>query len=166
MTERGAVAELVRVAERLGAPVFSEPGTTHGRLGFPSDHPLYAQGLPLWSPEIRQTLAEFDVLLVVGMDLFRQYVYHEPACPMPEHIRLVHLDEDPYQLGKNYPLAAAVWGSTRGGLAAIDAALAERMTAEQIAAARITNRAVWPSPPSEPANNCAARRLPSARNGL
>ena len=115
VTERNAVAELVALSERLGAAVFSEPGTTHGRLSFPADHPLYAQGLPLWSPEVRQTLAEYDVLLVVGMDLFRQYVYHEPACPIPEHIQLVHLDEDAYQLGKNFPLAAAVWGSTRGG---------------------------------------------------
>jgi benzoylformate decarboxylase len=133
--ERGAVAELVAVAERLGAPVLSEPGTTHGRLGFPSDHPLYAQGLPLWSPEIRQRLDEFDTLLVVGMDLFRPYLYHEPARAMPEHIRLVHLDEDQYQLGKNYPLAAAVWGSTKGGLAALGTELSRRMTAAQNAAA-------------------------------
>jgi benzoylformate decarboxylase len=140
VTERGAVAELVRVAERLGAAVFSEPGTTHGRLAFPADHSLYAQGLPLWSPDVRRALAEFDVLLVVGMDLLRQYVYHEPACPIPEHIRLVHLDEDPYQLGKNFPLAAAVWGSTRGGLAAIEAALAERMTPDQASAAQSRTR--------------------------
>ncbi len=93
--EADAVDELVRLAERLGAPVISESGTTHGRLGFPSDHPLYAQGLPLWSPEVRERLKEFDVLLVVGMDLLRQYVYHEPARAIPEHIRLVHLDEDP-----------------------------------------------------------------------
>ncbi|HEX4000011.1 MAG TPA: thiamine pyrophosphate-binding protein [Pirellulales bacterium] len=136
VVERGAVQELATVAERLGAAVLSEPGTTHGRLSFPSDHPLYAQGLPLWSPEIRQRLAEFDTLLVVGMDLFRPYLYHEPARAMPEHIRLVHLDEDQYQLGKNYPLAAAIWGSTKGGLAALDAELSRRMTAEQTAAAR------------------------------
>ena len=37
----------------LGAPVISESGTTHGRLSFPADHPLYAPGLPLWSPEVR-----------------------------------------------------------------------------------------------------------------
>ena len=73
VTETGAVAELVAVAERLGAPVLSESGTTHGRLAFPCDHPLYDQGLPLWSPEVRQRLADYDVLLVVGMDLFRQY---------------------------------------------------------------------------------------------
>src|SRR5437773_1096051 len=43
--ESGAVGELVQLAERLGAPVISESGTTHGRLAFPCDHPLYAQGL-------------------------------------------------------------------------------------------------------------------------
>ena len=133
--ERGAVAELVAVAERLGAPVYSEPSYAHGRLGFPADHPLYGQGLPLWSPGIREALAEFDVLLIVGMDLFREYVYHEPARAMPEHIRLVHLDEDPGQLGKNYPLAVSLWGSTRGGLTALAKALTERMTTEQVAAA-------------------------------
>jgi benzoylformate decarboxylase len=136
VVERGAVAEMVALAEQLGAPVLSEPGTTHGRLGFPSDHPLYAQGLPLWSPEIRARLEEFDTLLVVGMDLFRPYIYQEPARAMPEHIRLVHLDEDQYQLGKNYPLAAALWGSTKAGLTALAAELSRRMSAEQKAAAR------------------------------
>ncbi len=136
VVERGAVNELVAVAERLGAPVFSEPGTTHGRLGFPTDHPLYAQGLPLWSPELRERLSEFDAVLVVGMDLFRQYVYHEPSRAMPEHVRIVHLDEDPYQLGKNYPLAAALWGGTKSGLADLDVILSKRMTLAQITAAR------------------------------
>ena len=136
VVERGAVAELVRLAERLGAAVLSEPGTTHGRLSFPADHPLYAQGLPLWSPEVRERLAEFDALLVVGMDLFRQYIYHEPARAMPEQIRLVQIDEDPYQLGKNYPLTVALWSGTKAGLIDLDAELARRMTDSQSAAAR------------------------------
>jgi benzoylformate decarboxylase len=136
IVERNAVTEMVAIAERLGAPVFCEPGTTHGRLGFPVDHPLYAQGLPLWSPEMRERLAPFDVLLVVGMDLFRQYVYHEPSRAMPEHIRIVHLDENPHELGKNYPLAVALWAGTKSGLADLDALLAQRMSAEHLAAAR------------------------------
>ena len=126
MHEADAVDELVAVAERLGAPVISESGTTHGRLGFPCDHPLYAQGLPLWSPEVRERLDEFDVLLVVGMDLLRQYVYFEPARAIPEHIRLVHLDEDPYQLGKNYPLEVGLLGDTKTGLIELDAAVARQ----------------------------------------
>lgn len=117
VVERDAVSELVAVAELLGAPVIAEPGTTHGRLPFPCDHPLYGQGLPLWSPEVRERLKEYDALLVVGMDLLRLYVYYEPARPIPEHIRLVHLDEDPYQLGKNYPLDVGIVGDTKAGLA-------------------------------------------------
>ncbi len=114
--EADAVSPLVRIAELLGAPVISESGTTHGRLGFPPDHPLAAPGLPLWSPQIRDRLAEFDVLFVVGMDLLRQYVYHEPARAIPEHVRLVHLDPDPWQLGKNYPLEVGLIGDLKAGL--------------------------------------------------
>ncbi|MCP4817468.1 MAG: hypothetical protein GY888_33555, partial [Planctomycetaceae bacterium] len=47
VSERQAMDVLVRVAEQLGAPVMTESGTTHGRLAFPSDHPLNGHGLPL-----------------------------------------------------------------------------------------------------------------------
>lgn len=117
VTEADACDELVRVAEHLGAPVIAESGTTHGRLPFPADHPLAALGLPLWSPEIRDRLAEHDVALVVGMDLLRQYIYHEPARAIPESLRLVHLDEDPWQIGKNYPVEIGLIGDTKAGLA-------------------------------------------------
>ena len=135
--EGDAVQELVRLAERLGMPVISESGTTHGRLAFPCDHPLYAQGLPLWAPEVYERLKPYDVLLVVGMDLLRQYVYHEPPQAIPKHIRLVHLDEDPYQLNKNYPLEVGLIGDTKTGLAELDAVVerlmspAQRQTAQQ-----------------------------------
>ena len=131
VVEADAVDELVVVAEHLGGPVISESGTTHGRLSFPTNHPLYALGLPLWSPEVRERLAEFDVLLVTGMDLLRQYVYHEPARAIPEHIRLVHLDEDAWQIGKNYPVEVGLWGHTKAGLAELAAMLREVQTEAQ-----------------------------------
>ena len=134
--ERDAVNELVAVAERLGAPVMHEPGHTHGRLSFPTDHSLSADGLPHWSPEVRERLKEFDVLFVTGMDLLREYVYFEPSRAIPEHIRLVHLDEDPAQLGRNYPLEVAVLGDTKVGLAELARELAVRMTSEQNSAAQ------------------------------
>jgi benzoylformate decarboxylase len=130
VVERDAVDELLRVAERLGAPVIGESGTTHGRLACTPGHPLYDQCLPLWSPEIRERLRDFDVLLIVGMDAFRQYLYHEPRA-IPEQTRLVQLDEDPWQLGKNYPLEVGLIGSTKAGLAELDAALAEKITDRQ-----------------------------------
>ncbi len=140
VVERNAVAELVAIAERLGAPAISESGTTHGRLGFPADHPLYGQCLPLWSPEVRERLAEFDVLLVCGMDLLRQYVYHEPSRAIPENLRLIHLDEDAWQIGKNYPPEIGLLGNTKAGLAELDQLLAATMTPAQGALAR-TRRA-------------------------
>ena len=115
--ERSAVSELVTVAEILGCPVYSEPGTTHGRLAFPCDHPLYGQGLPLWSPEVLERLAPHDCILVTGMDLMRLYMFHEPSRPLPPNIKIVHLDESSWQLNKNYACDVAILGDTREGLA-------------------------------------------------
>lgn len=149
--EADAVAELIAVAEILGAPAISESGTTHGRLGFPCDHPLAALGLPLWSPEVRQRLDEFDVLLCVGLDLLRLYVYQEPARALPEHIRLVQLDESAWQIGKNYPVEVGLWGDTKAGLAELAPLLKATQTQQQSesAAQRGSKRA---------AEHAAARR--------
>jgi benzoylformate decarboxylase len=54
------------------------------------------------------------------MDLLRQYIYHEPARPIPEHVRLVQIDEDPRQLNKNYPLEVGIVGDTALALAELD----------------------------------------------
>jgi len=131
--EADAVEELVTVAEQLGSPVIHEATTSHGRSSFPSDHPLFAVPLPFWSPDVHNRLAEFDVLLVAGMKLMQQYIYHEPARPIPEHIRLVHLDDDPWELGKNYPVEVGIVGHPKPALAELASLLHSRMTREQVA---------------------------------
>jgi len=93
-------------------------------------------GLPLWSPEVRKRLEEYDVLLVVGMDLLRQYIYFEPARAIPEHIKLVHLDEDPWQLGKNYAAEVAVIGDTKTSLAELHTLLQMPVTPARLASIR------------------------------
>jgi benzoylformate decarboxylase len=128
VTEAGAIADLVAIAELLGAPVFVESGTSHGRLPFPPAHPLYGGCLPLWSPEVRQRLDDFDVALVAGMSLLRSYIYHEPARALPEHLKLVQLDEDPWQLGKTYPIDVGLIGDTRAGLAELQRFLVEALS--------------------------------------
>jgi benzoylformate decarboxylase len=138
VNEAHAVAELVAVADRLGAPVFSEPGHTHGRLSFPADHPLYAQTIGYWAHEMAARLAEFDVLLVAGADMLREYVYHGPDPAIPRHLRLVHVDEDARQIGKNYPVEVGVLGDPKCGLAELNTLLAAEMSAaeQQSASAR------------------------------
>jgi benzoylformate decarboxylase len=131
VTERDAIPELVSLAEALGAPVITESGTTHGRLAFPTDHPLNGQGLPLWSPEVRERLNEYDVLLVVGMDLFRQYIYFDPPRPIPEHIKLIQIDEDPWQIGKNYAVHVGVIGHLKQALDDLDQVMEAMLGSEQ-----------------------------------
>jgi benzoylformate decarboxylase len=132
VTEAGAVAELIALAEQLGAPVFAEQQTSHGRLPMPADHPLYGGTLPLWSPDVRQRLEGFDVILVVGMNLLRFFIYREPARAIPEHIRLVHLDADPWEIGKNYPAEVGLVGDPKAGLAELARLLLERQPPEQV----------------------------------
>ncbi|HYT88272.1 MAG TPA: thiamine pyrophosphate-binding protein [Gemmataceae bacterium] len=142
VTESGAVAELVAVAERLGAPVFAEPTTTHGRLPMPADHPHYRGVLSYWSSGIHETLREFDVLLVVGMSVMRLYIYREPACPLPEHVRLIHLDNVPGEIAKNHPVEIGLIGDPGCGLSELDELLARGQTPEDTTRVR-ARRQEW-----------------------
>jgi benzoylformate decarboxylase len=137
VTESDAVRELTTVAERLGAPVLAEQATAHGRVPFPTDHPLYGESLPLWSPDVHHALADYDVLLVVGMNLLRSYIYHEPRRSIPEQIRLVQMDNDPWQVAKNYPIEVGLLGDLKAGLAELDQMLASSFTGPQVVAARM-----------------------------
>jgi benzoylformate decarboxylase len=136
VTECDAIRELTAVAERLGAPVFAEQATAHGRVPFPTEHPLYSESLPLWSPDVRRILADFDVLLVAGMNLLRSYIYHEPSRPIPEHVRLVQMDNDPWQIAKNYPIEVGLLGDLKVGLAELEQLLANALSGTQAAVAR------------------------------
>ncbi len=98
--------------------------------------------MPIWSPEVRARLADHDVIFVVGMDLLRLYVYFEPSRAIPEHIRIVHIDQDPWQLGKNYPVEVGLLGDLKVGLAELSDLLRTTMSAEQVAQAKARGAAI------------------------
>src|SRR5262245_34221448 len=66
-------AGLVELAERLVAPVFQE--SFGGRAGFPQDHRLFGGVLPAERGRLRERLAPYDTILVVGAPAFRQAPY-------------------------------------------------------------------------------------------
>jgi benzoylformate decarboxylase len=136
VTEAGAVAELAALAELIGAPVLAESTTSHGRLPLPADHPLYLGILPLWGSEVHQRLDEFDVVFVVGMNLLRLYIYSEPARPIPEHVRLIQLDANPWEVGKNYPVEVGLLGDPKAGLAELGQYVSGLLSSDQVRAAR------------------------------
>jgi benzoylformate decarboxylase len=135
VTEADAVPELVALAEMLGAPVLAEQQTSHARLPMPGDHPLYEGGLPLWGPDVHDALSEFDIILVTGMDLLRLYIHQEPPRPIPHEVRLIHLDMDPWQIGKNYGVEIGLVGDPKAGLAELTQCLRELQSPEQVATA-------------------------------
>jgi benzoylformate decarboxylase len=133
VVESGGIAQLVAVAERLGAPVFAEGTTTHGRLPMPVDHPLYRGTLPLWSPLIRETLEGFDVLFAVGLPVLRLYIHREPAQALPPGAKLIHLDCNPHEIGKNYHTELGLLGDPACGLAELAELLPREPSKEAMA---------------------------------
>jgi benzoylformate decarboxylase len=128
-----AHAELVELAELLGAPVYTEfvPSTA----SFPTSHPLFRGSMVRLAPDVRKTLDQYDVLLSVGGDLFTLSLPSD-VDPMPPGIKLVHLDVDPWELGKNYPPEVAILGDPKGTLPDLIAAVRERMSSGARGAAR------------------------------
>src|SRR5262249_8277813 len=122
VTECGACDELQRLAELLGAPVYAECNTSHGRLPIPAAGPLYAGPLPLWSPKVRQLLDPHDVIFLVGMNLRRVYIWSEPEQPISPQSRIIHADVNVTEIGKNYP-SLGVPGDLKETLAELNSVL-------------------------------------------
>jgi benzoylformate decarboxylase len=51
--------------------------------------------------------------------------------PMPEGLPLIHLDLDPWEIGKNYPAQVAIQGDPKATLPELVDALERRLTASQ-----------------------------------
>ncbi len=128
VVESNGCCELAALAELIGAPIYSECATSHGRLPVAANHPLYAGPLPLWIPDVRRILDEFDVVLVVGMNLLRLYLHHEPAEPIPPRLPLIHLDSRAEEIGKNHPVQVGLIGDEKTGLAELAEQLGVRQT--------------------------------------
>src|SRR5829696_7180672 len=108
-----AHSELVELAELVGAPVYLE-GIAN-TASFPSTHPLFRGAMARLAPAIRAILAEHDVLFSVGGDLFTLSLPSD-VDPVPQGLSVVHLDTDPWELGKNYPAEVAILGSPKATL--------------------------------------------------
>jgi benzoylformate decarboxylase len=128
VAQSGAHAELVALAELLGAPVWAEgvPSTA----AFPASHPLFRGAMTRVQTVIRDILRQHDLLFSVGGDLFTLSLPSETEA-MPDDLPIIQLDSDAWELGKNYPAKIAILGDPKASLPEITAAVAERMSAAQ-----------------------------------
>jgi benzoylformate decarboxylase len=118
--QSNALAELVAFAEALAAPVYDEGMAT--RAMFPSSHPLYRGALVRLPAAIRGMLGQHDLLVSIGADLFTLSLPDE-VDSMPEGLPVVHLDTNPWELGKNYPAKVAILGDPKTTLPEMTQAL-------------------------------------------
>lgn len=121
-----AHAELAALAELIGAPVYVE--FVPNSASFPASHPLYRGAITRTQKGVRDVMDRHDLLFSVGGDLFT-WSLPSPIEAMPRGMPVVHLDTDPWQIGKNYPAAAGIFGDPKATLPDITAAVRERMTA-------------------------------------
>ncbi len=134
---RGAAhAEMAEVAELLAAPVYTE--CVPSSCSFPFTHPLYQGPFPRLGPPIRQLLMPHDLLFSVSGDLFTLSLPSDVE-PMPEGLTVIHMDVDPWEIGKNYPAKVAILGDPKATLPYLAEALRKRLSpaARKDAQARI-----------------------------
>ena len=111
----GAYAELKDLAESTGIPVIT---TLLGLSGFPSGHPLSLGMLGMhgmyWA---NIAVDQADLIVGVGMR-FDDRVTGRASTFAP-HARIVHIDIDPEQIGRNVPVEVPLPGDAKAVLQAL-----------------------------------------------
>jgi benzoylformate decarboxylase len=120
VAKSAAHAELIAFAEAVGAPVYLE-GMAN-TAAFPSNHRLYAGTVPRMTPALRAVMTGHDLLISIGADLLTQSQATGVEALAPG-TRVVHLDDEPWQIGKNFAATAAIQGDPRASLPELTALL-------------------------------------------
>ncbi len=119
--EDGAAEQLVALAERSMAPVWTAP--LSARCSFPERHPLFAGFLPPEQQGIARALAGYDVVAVLGAPAFTLHVVRPGGdAPLPQ---LYLLSDDPDVLARA-PQGHGVLSAVGPGVAALAASVSGR----------------------------------------
>ncbi len=126
-----ASEELTRLAEALGAPVFT---STNGRGGIAEDHDL-SMGPIGARPEFRDAFNEADVVLAVGT---RFQAAQTAGFNMKMPGKLIHLDADQHMIDLNYKSDIRLDGDAKLGLSALQEAIGNAPPADADWVGRMT----------------------------
>ena len=117
-----AYAEVRALAELTGIPVVT---TLLGISAFPESHPLHL-GMPGMHGEVHvnRAIQHADVIIGIGLR-FDDRVTGNTAAFAPQ-AKIIHVDLDPSEIGKNIPVAIGLVGEAREITARLAAAVAPR----------------------------------------
>jgi benzoylformate decarboxylase len=138
-----AQPEAVAVAELLGAGMLRGYSS---EFIVPASHPLNVGSAGVVNPKaLRSLLDGCDVLLAVGTPVFR-FIFPEPVeSVLPAGARLIHIDLDTWEIGKNMPPALGVVGDPGAALADVLEVLRDRQTPAQAEAAQARKASITTS---------------------
>ena len=134
-----ATQALVELAEAIGAPVWFE-GLRH-HAPFPTAHPSYRQSLPGDAAQIRKSLGDADLVLLLGGPFFED-IWFAPGGHVPKGAAVVQIEESPERLAFNHRLDAGVVGEMAASLASLTGLLRSQASAEFRTAAQRRNQAL------------------------
>src|SRR6185503_8278887 len=115
-----ALKEAAALAETLGAPAF-QCSTPYGAQ-FLSESPCFMGALTRLQKQVRETLAPYDLMIVLGADPLRMSVYSE-VDPMPDSLSMVQVGLVDWDLAKNYGAEIALKADVKETLRALVPAL-------------------------------------------
>jgi benzoylformate decarboxylase len=129
----GGQSELVQLAETTGARVHS---AFCAELPFPSSHPLYGGLLNVVSAAgLKGQLSTADLIFAVGTPVL-PLLFPLDESPFQESTKVVHVDLEAREIGKNWPVDIGVVADPRLTMAAIIETLKRTMNNEHRQAAR------------------------------
>ncbi|NGO06909.1 thiamine pyrophosphate-binding protein [Streptomyces sp. HC44] len=103
-----APGEILRLAEKWRIPVVT---TWNGKSAFPEDHDLFAGSVGQTGTPVGNTIASTaDVVIAVGCrftDWSASSYAKGVTFSIPDS-KLIHIDVDPQEIGKNYPVAVGI----------------------------------------------------------
>ena len=116
LVKSDALAEAAELAQTLGAAAYQQsvPYGAH----FLSEHPCYLGGLTRDQAQVSDTLAAYDLLIVLGADALRMSVW-SPVEPLPDRMPVVQIGQIDWEMGKNYASELALRADVRETLRAL-----------------------------------------------
>ena len=116
INESGATQQVVELANLISVPLI----TSYGRNdAVPNGHPLYVGPLGrAGSPEAGELCAKADVILAAGTHLSNFTSFYDHRY-ITREARIIQIEIDEIEIGRNYPVAVGIQGDAREVLQAI-----------------------------------------------
>ena len=127
VTRCEALEEVVRFAELTGARVYQ---AWMSDVNFPVSHPQYLGDFDPSSPSAKDVFQHMDVLIGVGCSLFAQGFFN-PGPILPRDVRIIHIDENPWEIGKNILTDCGIQADIKEALAELSDMIEEEMSAKE-----------------------------------